>query len=169
VTISLRPALPGDDEFLFSVYASTRAEEMELVNWTTTQKEAFLRLQFRAQDLFYRENYAGAEYWVIQQDDQPAGRLYVQRREDEIRIMDISLLPEFRRRGIGSSLLNQVLGEAAKSNLPVTIHVERFNPALDLYKRLGFRVQEDKGIYLFMKWLPVMREKHETARSIAVQ
>ena len=162
--IALRPVLFGDEDFLFSVYAGTRAEEMDLVDWDAAQKRAFLRMQFRAQDQFYKENYTGAEYQVILLDDQPVGRLYIQRRKDEIRIMDISLLPEFRKRGIGSALLNQILDEAARSNLPVTIHVERFNPALHLYERLGFRLQEDKGIYFFMKWLPATMGQHENAR-----
>ena len=83
-----------------------------------------------------------------------------QRRSDEIRVIDIALLPEFRRRGIGSSLMDQILDEAVKNNLPVTIHVERFNPALHFYQRLGFRLAEDKGIYYFMKWLPVSLEQH---------
>ena len=163
MTIDLRPALPGDDEFLFTVYASARTEEMDLVDWDIAQKESFLRMQFRAQDQFYKENYEGAAYSVVLFDDQPVGRLYIQRRPDEIRIMDIALLPAFRKRGIGSSLFLHILGEAAEKDLPVTIHVERFNPALHLYARLGFRLEEDKGVYLFMKWLPAAREEHENA------
>ena len=33
----------------------------------------------------------------------------------------------------------------------MTIHVERFNPALRLYERLGFSVAEDKGVYLLLE------------------
>ena len=167
--ITLRPALSGDDEFLFSVYASTRANEMELVDWSPTQKEAFLRMQFRAQDQFYRANYLGVEYSIILKDDQPIGRLYVHRQSEEIRIMDIALLPEFRNQGIGSSLLNEILEEAFKNHLPVTIHVERFNPAIHLYERLGFRLVEDRGVYYFMRWLPPILEKDEDTRTIAKQ
>ena len=161
MTIDLRPVLPGDEEFLFSVFASTRAQELDLVDWNAAQKQAFLRMQFHAQDRFYKENYPGVEYQIILRDDQPIGRLYVHRRTDEIRVIDISLLPEFQKRGIGSFLLNQILDEGNRKNLPVTIHVERFNPALHLYERLGFRLQEDKGVYLFMKWLPTTVMKHE--------
>src|SRR5690349_3210820 len=142
-------------------------EEMDLVDWTTAQKEAFLRMQFRAQDQFYRENYLDAEYLIILKDDQPIGRLYTHRRAEEIRVMDIALLPAYRQMGIGSLLMNQILDEAARNNLPVTIHVERFNPALHLYERLGFRLAEDRGVYFFLRWLPTMKEQHETVGSIA--
>ena len=118
-------------------------------------------MQFRAQDAFYKENYPGAAYHVILRGEQPAGRLYIQRRKDEIRIMDIALLPHYRRQGIGSHLLNEILQEGARENLPVTIHVERFNPALHLYERLGFRFSEDRGVYYFMKWSPAEKEQHE--------
>jgi GNAT superfamily N-acetyltransferase len=162
--ITLRPVSGADEEFLFSVYVSTRAEEMERVDWTSAQKEAFLRMQFRAQDRSYRESYAGAEFSIILRDDQPIGRLYIQRRTEEIRIMDIALLPSHQKVGIGSSLLTQILDEAAQNHLPVTIHVERFNPALTLYERLGFRFVEDRGVHYFMKW-----EMNEDTRTVAEQ
>ena len=169
MTIVLRPVSTGDEEFLFSVYASTRTEEMDLVDWNSAQKEAFLRMQFRAQDRFFRENYVGAQFSIILIDEQPIGRLYVQRRNEEIRIMDIALLPSYRKMGIGSSLMTQILDEAAKNQLPVTIHVERFNPALTLYERLGFRLVEDRGIHYFMKWLPPLWEMNEDSRTTAKQ
>jgi GNAT superfamily N-acetyltransferase len=169
MTISLRPALPGDEEFLFSVYASTRREEMDLVDWNPAQKEAFLRMQFRAQSHAYIENYPGAEFQLIQLDGQPVGRLYVYRTQNEIQVMDISLLPQYRGRGIGSRLLHEILEEGAKSNRPVTIYVKRFNTALHLYARLGFRQVSDDGVYLFMKWLPPILENDEDPRTTAKQ
>lgn len=152
--ILLRPVDPEDSAFLFSVYASTRADEMALVAWSPAQKDAFLRSQYAAQDRFYRENYPGAVFQIILLDEKPAGRLYIHRRADEIRIMDIALLPGFRGHGTGTRLLQQVIDEGRARNLPVTIHVERFNPALRWYERLGFHLAEDKGVYLFLKWSP---------------
>lgn len=152
--ITLRPTLPDDQEFLFQVYASTREDEMARVDWDDDQKERFLRMQFSAQDTYYRENYPGFDFQIILVNGQSAGRLYLHRRQAEIRIMDIVLLPEFRSRGIGTELLRKVLAEGEESKLAVTIHVERFNPALCLYRRLGFQLEEDKGVYLFLKWMP---------------
>ncbi len=151
---SLRPETPADREFFFQVYASTRAEELAQVGWDDPQKQAFLRMQFEAQDRYYREHYPGYEFQVIQAGGQPAGRLYLHRRPDEIRIMDISLLPEFRRQGIGTGVLRALLAEAQDKALPVTIHVERFNPALRLYARLGFQQVDDRGVYWFLRWTP---------------
>lgn len=127
---------------------------MALVDWGPAQIDAFLRSQFAAQDRFYRENYPGAVFQIILLGETPAGRLYIHQRADEIRIMDIALLPEFRGRGVGTQLLQRVLEEGRAQNLPVTIHVERFNPALHWYERLGFRLAEDKGVYLFLRWSP---------------
>ena len=158
MTILLRPALAGDEDFLFSVYASERTEELASVDWDAQQKQEFLRMQFSAQFRYYVEHYRGAEYLVILLDEQPVGRLYIHRRSDQIRIMDIALLPAFQRQGIGSFLLNQILEEGMKKNLPVTMHVERYLPALHWVERLGFRLAEDKGVYYFMKWSPPVLE-----------
>jgi ribosomal protein S18 acetylase RimI-like enzyme len=164
--INLSPVGPEDEEFLFAVYSSTRADEMRLVDWGEAEKEAFLRMQFKAQDQFYTQNYPGAEFQIILTGEQPIGRLYTHKRENEIRIMDISLLPEYRGRGIGSSMLNRILEEASNDHLSVSIHVERNNPALHLYERLGFCLIEDIGIYLFMRWFPPILEQHEDTRKI---
>jgi ribosomal protein S18 acetylase RimI-like enzyme len=161
MTIILRDIQPADKAFLFTVYAGTRVDEMALVDWTMEAKNAFLLMQFDAQDRYYHEAYQDAEYKIIQLEDKPVGRLYVHRRKNEIRIIDISLLPEFRKQRIGSTLLGEILEEGKNRNLPVTIHVERFNPALHLYERLGFRQMEDKGVYYLMEWKHTIMEQSQ--------
>ncbi len=152
--ISLRPTAARDNEFLYRVYAGTRQEELAQLDWDAVQKEAFLRMQFEAQAQYYAENYIGAQFQVVLLDDTPVGRLYVARWAKEIRIMDIALLPEYRSRGVGSTLLKELLAEGQARGLPVTIHVERLNPALRLYDRLGFRLAEDKGVHYLLEWAP---------------
>jgi GNAT superfamily N-acetyltransferase len=152
--VALRPVQPADEELLFCVYASTRADELSVVPWDEAQKEVFLRAQFVSQDRWYREHYDGASFDVVLVDGEPCGRLYVYRGESEIRIVDIALLPEHRGHGVGSALLYDLLDEADGAGKRVTIHVERFNPALRLYERLGFAVAEDKGVYLLLEWSP---------------
>jgi ribosomal protein S18 acetylase RimI-like enzyme len=148
--IGRRPVVEDDDAFLCRLYGSTREAELTLVDWDDAQKAAFVRMQFDAQRAYYDEHYVDASFEVILVDGEPAGRLYVARWPEEIRIVDIALLPAYRNRGIGSSLVRDLLDEGAASGEPVTIHVERFNPALNLYARLGFVLAEDKGVYLLL-------------------
>src|SRR5688572_12378444 len=126
--IALRPIGPDDRSFLLAVYASTREPELAAVEWDAAQKAAFVEMQFDAQHAYYQEHYAGAAFDVILVFGQPAGRLYVAREGDEIRIVDIALLPEFCNRGIGTTLLRELQSEAAAAGKPLRIHVERFNP-----------------------------------------
>ena len=159
--LTLRPATADDEPFLEQVYAGTRAAELATVSWTEDEKAAFLQMQFAAQAQYYREHYPDASFDVILLDAdaggldaEAVGRLYVARWTDEIRIVDIALLPEFCNRGIGTTLLRRLQAEAQASSKPLRIHVERFNPALRLYERLGFRLVEDRGVYLFLEWKP---------------
>jgi ribosomal protein S18 acetylase RimI-like enzyme len=154
IPITLRPVRPEDREFLFRVYASTREEELALTDWDEEQKRVFLEGQFGAQDAWYRERYAGATLDVVEAGGVPAGRLYVHRREREIRLMDVALLPEHRGRGIGSSLLHDLIAEAAAAGKRLTIHVEEYNPARRLYERFGFRKIGEHGIYHLLEWTP---------------
>jgi len=148
----LRPATPEDGQFLRAVYAATRADELALVPWSDEQKRTFTDMQFDAQDADYRRNYPDAQYSIIEMQGEPAGRLYVDRSEKEIRIIDIALLPEHRRTGIGTKLLRELQDEARMAAKVLTIHVEKFNPALRLYHRLGFQQIEDEGVYLLLEW-----------------
>lgn len=150
--ISLRPITPADENFLARVYASSRADELAITGWTEQLKADFCRMQFDAQSADYTANYPEASFQIIEQDGWPIGRLYVDRSPKEIRIVDITLLPEFRGSGIGTNLLRELQDEARSARKPLTIHVERFNRALTLYQRLGFEQIEDKGVYLLMGW-----------------
>lgn len=140
-------------EFLLRLYATTRADELAMVpDWSDEQKEWFVRMQFQAQHAWYQEHYADAEFDLILIDEMPAGRLYVHRRGTEIRLVDISLMPELRGKGIGTALLRNLMTEAEAAGKPLTIHVEKFNPAMRLYLRLGFKPIEDRGPYDLMAW-----------------
>ncbi len=146
--VALRAVAPARDaELLLTLYASTRAEELAVVPWSDAEKDAFLRMQFEAQDRYWRAQKPGASFDVIVVDGQPAGRLYVHRMPAEIRIVDIALLPEHRGRGIGTLLIGRILDEAAGGGLPVTIHVEQGNRARALYERLGFTQIATTGVY----------------------
>ena len=150
--VSLRPVRAGDEPFLLQVYGSTRTGELAQTNWTSEQKEAFIQMQFRAQKEYYEANYPGAEFQVILVRGEPAGRLYTHQTPDEIRVMDIALLPHSRRQGIGSWLLKRIQAQAAALQKRVGIHVEVFNPALRLYEALGFKKAADRGVYHYLVW-----------------
>jgi GNAT superfamily N-acetyltransferase len=152
--ISYRPAGEADVPFLGSVYASTRAEEVAATGWPLEQQHAFLMQQHEAQHSYYANAYPDVERLVIVQGGADVGRLYVGEWEREVRIIDISLLPEARGKGFGEAILRDVGEDAASRGKLVSIHVEKFNPARRLYVRLGFAPVEDKGIYELMEWTP---------------
>lgn len=153
-SLALRPATDEDAAFLSEVYFSTRWVELEVTGWSDAQKLEFLRMQFTAQDTHYRAHYDGAEFLVVLESGVPVGRLYLHASSQELRVMDIALLTQHRRRGIGAALMHALLESARGSGRRVTLHVEHQNPARFWYERLGFQSLEDRGVYLFMGWSP---------------
>ncbi len=155
MAVTLRPITPVDEPFLFEVYAASRLPELAQVPWDDAQKQGFLRFQFDAQHRHYQEEFAGADLSVILRGGTPRGRLYVDRRADEIRILDLAVLPAHRRRGIATGLLTDLLREAGAAGLPVRIYVEHYQQdARRLFDRLGFAPEEDHGISVLMAWQP---------------
>ena len=162
-TLQLRPIADDDWEFLYQVYASTREDELAQVPWSAEEKESFLRFQFHAQRTYYDQHFADAEFSIIEVDGEPAGRLYLDRRQDEIRLVDIALLGNFRGRGLGGRLMADILAEGQAKGLLVRIHVEHNNPAMRLYRRLGFQKIEEQGVYWLMEWKPMASAVSDSA------
>ena len=149
--IRLRPVTDADRPFLREVYASTREAELELTGWGKEQRDAFVGMQFEAQRADYAHRHPGARHDLILVDGEAAGRLYVDRTATSILVIDIALLPAWRRRGVATALLSSLTAEARAGGRTLQLHVERFNPARALYERLGLRVVEEGPVYLRME------------------
>lgn len=148
----LRPETADDRPFLANLYASTRMEELAQTGWPEDAKRDFLGQQFTAQHAHYMRHYPGAEWLVVEHEAAAIGRLYFVHWSRECRIIDIAFLPHARGKGFGSAALRDLIDQAGDKI--VSIHVERMNPALSLYRRLGFEIAEDKGVYLFLERRP---------------
>lgn len=153
-SVTLRSVRVDDEPFLRELYASTREPELSIVPWSEEQKAAFLTMQFDAQNSFYRTHYPDAQFDIIEIERVPAGRLYVFASGGELRVIDIALLPQYRNRGTGGSLMRTILRTASETGRVVTIHVEVDNPARHLYERLRFAPVEQRGPYVLMRWAP---------------
>ncbi len=153
--VELRPVTDSDDQFLLSVYESTRHDELAQVEWAEGQKEQFLRWQFDLQRAEYMTRFPDSDYRLIVVDEQPAGRIWVGRDDEQIRLLDIALLPAFQNRGVGTTLLRHLMDEATKAGKPLRHMVFVLNnDAERFYLRLGFNRIEDFGAYKHMEWKP---------------
>jgi GNAT superfamily N-acetyltransferase len=150
--ITLRAVTRADERFLCELYSSTRHAELARLPWDEVQKAAFLQTQFDAQHRYYRDHYPNGAFDLILIEGLPAGRLYVNRGTDELRVVDISLLPQHRNHRTGAHLIGALQTEAALARKPLRAHVERFNPAIRLFERLGFQPVADRGVYLLVEW-----------------
>ena len=153
--IALRPAAPGDEEFLRRLYAGTREAELAQIPWSAEQKDAFLKMQFEAQQQWYATVYTAAEHSVIVYQQQPIGRLLVLREADAMTLVDISLLAEYRGQGFGADLIERLIEEAKHSQRLLRLQVQRANQgAMRLYRKLGFVITGGDQMYCRMERRP---------------
>ena len=153
----LRPETEADIPFLLRLYASTREEELKPIPWSAEQKQAFLASQFQAQRHHYYKYIPDCAFDVIERAGAPLGRLYLEERRTQLHIVDIALMPERRGQGLGTAIMQALQAQASAQGKGVGIFVEKFNPALRLYRRLGFAEVADHEVYLEMEWLPKAR------------
>jgi ribosomal protein S18 acetylase RimI-like enzyme len=151
---TLRSATPSDQAFLIALYASTRQEEVASWGWPAQAQDAFLRTQAQVQQRSYAMQFPQAEHSIIEIAGRPVGRMLVDRSGHEIRLVDISLLPEQRGQGVGTALLATLLDQGRRTKQPVGLSVARTNRARALYTRLGFVAIDEDPMYITMRWSP---------------
>jgi N-acetylglutamate synthase-like GNAT family acetyltransferase len=154
--ISFKAMSQTDMAFLCELYRTTRWDEVMQAPWDDQQRRKFLQQQFEAQHKHYQSYYPHAKYLIIYKDKEAIGRIYVDRDNNSICLIDIALLPEFKNEGLGTKLLKELLLEAQQTQKKVVIHVEKFNPAYQWYLTYGFHQVEDKGVHQYMEWYPIM-------------
>src|SRR6266849_1535868 len=93
-SINLRPASTRDEDFFLRLYRSSRGEDLRGLGWDEDRISEFLEMQYEAQQRLHENDYQNATDEIILLDGKPAGHLSIERREDEIRCVDIALLPE---------------------------------------------------------------------------
>lgn len=155
---SVRPAHSEDEPFLLEVYGSTRADELALTDWDEALRDAFLKMQFSAQQAHYRQHHPEGEHYVILVNGNAVGRLYIAEKETEVRILDITILPEHRNAGIGTPIIRELMAEAAMIGKALRIYVESFNRSRGLFERLGFVKSGESGHSYLMEWRRESRE-----------
>jgi ribosomal protein S18 acetylase RimI-like enzyme len=153
-SIELRTVTDADRDFLLRVYEASREIELGMTGWNSDLRRAFVEHQFTAQDSHYREHYGDASFDLILFEGKKAGRLIVSRCNEEIEILDITVLPEFRNRGIATSLVRSILAEAKASGQVVVIYIESFNPSQDHFGKLGFIAAGGDELVRRFEWKP---------------
>ena len=153
-SISVRPVTPGDEELLLNIYKSSRGDDLRGLGWDEDRISEFLGMQYEAQQHFHESEYKQAHDEVILFAGKPAGRLIVERREYEIRCIDVALLPEHRNNGIGTFLISKLQEEARRESKPLRLQVIRFSRAVNLFERSGFVRTSETGTHFQMEWTP---------------
>ena len=148
----LRPATPEDEPFLFEVFSTLwETEVAALPNPNIVQH--FLRIQYSTQERRFETRFPGLERWIIEHDGERAGRLYLHRSPDMLHVLDVTLLPAYQSKGLGTRLVRGLMAEAAAAGQIVTLRVARGNGrAVNLYQELGFRLVTMDDQDAFFEW-----------------
>ena len=153
-SISMRPVVASDEEFLLDVYKSSRGDDLRELGWDEERISEFLGMQYESQQKFNQSDYKRATDEIVLLEGKPVGHLIVERREHEIRCVDVALLPEHRGAGLGSLLIRKLQDEARRANKPLRLQVIRFSRAVNLFERLGFVRTSETGTHFQMEWRP---------------
>lgn len=155
IDLSLRPVTDADHPLLLRIYASSREQSPDLIRRHPDSRRQIIEHEFHGRQDCYPLDFPGVEFFVIERNSEAVGRLYLQDTPRWLFVVDLILLPEWRRRGYGSALLGSIGAEAAASGRTVRLHVEKQNAeARRLYDRLGFQPIEDIGQHLLLECRP---------------
>jgi len=77
--LTVRPTLPQDEQFLYQLVYQTMSEQLFAWTWDPNIRDKLLDLQIRAKHGSYAAEYPHANHGIIVWDDEPVGRLIVDR------------------------------------------------------------------------------------------
>ena len=152
-SITLRPATEDDRDFLLALYKSSRGDDLRGLSWEEERINEFLEMQYEAHQTFLTADHPNIQDQIVLVDGTSVGHLAVEQRSEEIRLVDVSLVPEHRQRGTGTLLIQELQTQAAAAQRPLRLQVIRFNRAVTLFERLGFRRTSETGTHFQMEWL----------------
>lgn len=151
--VTYRAPSPEDEPKLLSIYADSRSDELALFGWDAAAVDAFVRMQYHARERAYKMQFPALEDNVICFDGEIAGRVMVDRPDCRVHLVDIAVGRHFRRRGIGSGVIESLKREAAGLGKAFTLRVVSSNVgAVDLYRRLGLREVRGEGQWIEFEW-----------------
>jgi len=152
---TLLPAGASDGGFLYRLFEITRGQQFAQIPLDPTQREALVRMQFGAQQTGYRDQYPESQDYIVMTGDRPAGRLWLNESAGEIAIVDISILPEYQGRGLGTAVLGRTINDAKLAAKTIRLRVDRMNfRAARLYRLLGFEVVSSDDMFEEMEMVP---------------
>lgn len=152
--VGLRPQRDSDAPFVAALYNTTRDDLRQAVAPQALIEE-LIEMQFRAQREGYGQKFPNAMYFIVETQGENIGRVAVDFGSNEVRIIDLALMPAARNKGHGTSVFRALQAAAAKVRAPLTLTVALNNPrAVQLYGVLGFRVEQLTETHAFMVWYP---------------
>ena len=152
-SITLRPVEETDQDFLIELYKSSRGDDLRGLGWSEDRISEFLELQYEAQGNLQDDNQQASDQ-VVLVNGKRIGRLSIETRADEIRCIDLALLPDYRNQGVGTLLIQRLQQQAWSASIRLHVQVIRFNRAVNFLERLGFRRTSETGTHFQMEWLP---------------
>jgi ribosomal protein S18 acetylase RimI-like enzyme len=152
-SITLRPATEDDRQFLLALYKSSRGDDLRDLGWEEERIAEFLEMQYEAHQNFLSNDHPDIQDQIVLSFGEPVGHLALEQRPEEIRLVDVSLMPEQRQHGTGTLLIQELQTQAAAAKRPLRLQVIRFSRAVALFERLGFRRTSETGSHFQMEWL----------------
>jgi ribosomal protein S18 acetylase RimI-like enzyme len=142
--ITLRPGKQSDYGFLWWLHCATMRTYVEAI-WGWDEA---------AQRSLFQERFDPARFQIVACDGEDAGYISVERNEEYLFLSAIEVAPQAQNRGIGTSLIRDLQGEAGRQRIPLRLRVLQGNPARRLYERLGFVATGETETHVMMSWQP---------------
>jgi ribosomal protein S18 acetylase RimI-like enzyme len=152
--ILLQERTENDSEFFMELFGEIKSSELHLHSWPEQIKNQLITMQFHAYEQCIMAEFPNSVDYLIVYQSEKAGRLQLNKNKDGIRLINISLLADYRNKGIGAEIINNIVTEANQKGIPVILEVDKINPAQNLYYRLGFKVIQQDEIKYSMKYTP---------------
>jgi GNAT superfamily N-acetyltransferase len=148
----LRSDHEHDQEFIDTLYRSTR-EDLLMLPMDPVFIDNLIRSQQQIHALGVQQNYPNAQTIILEYQRQALGRMVFEHAADDIRLIDIAVLPSAQRQGRARYMLLYLQQMAGTRQASLSLRVVKNNlKARSLYLSAGFQIVDEDEISEQMRW-----------------
>jgi RimJ/RimL family protein N-acetyltransferase len=154
-SITIRPVcLDSDTVFLQALYAESR-QDLQYLAANDEVIRQIISAQYHAQLSGYRAQFPQADYFLIECQSIPCGRLIIDQSNNTLRVVEFVLLTSKQNQGIGSTLFKRLQHFVTIKKHKIQLQMDPHNPALQhFYQQLGFQIEASNAVNQALFWLP---------------
>jgi len=127
---------------LYSFRQATTEDLIVLDRIHTDNMRSYVEKMYPWKPKLFADSFIASQYRVVESNQEIIGFIKIVVSDTDIYLAEIQISSKYQNKGVGSSIINNLIEQAKANRQRLWLRTLKSNPAVELYQRLGFTVFE---------------------------